>query len=140
MLPIKNTLIAAAVSNSPPAKKIRNVRISADPSMRWCSRCPTRHSTAFQLLQWPLRLSLIEHGRDLLDVDAFLGHTQFVVSDRDDDRGEGISDCGPDRGADECQGLASCGRQHPLKEQIDQAEGDQQEHDPEDLPAMALGQ
>jgi len=28
----------------------------------------------------------IEHRRDLLDVDAFLGHTQIVIGDGNDDR------------------------------------------------------
>src|SRR5215510_13198486 len=45
MSPIMNRLIAAAVSNSPPRKKIRNVRTRKIPSMRCACRlagCPAR--------------------------------------------------------------------------------------------------
>src|SRR5215510_15544280 len=103
----------------PPILSSNLLTLSQIAGARWCS---------------------IKHRRDLLDVDAFLGRAQFVVGDRDDDRGEARPDCSPDRGADKCQGLASCGRQSQLKEWVDQAQEEQQEHDPEDLPAMALGQ
>jgi hypothetical protein len=79
MLPIKNTLMAAAVSNSPPAKKIKNVRISVDPSMRWCSRSRARLAVCAWCRRFvytgraitpPMARALpprIEHGRNLLN-------------------------------------------------------------------------
>src|SRR3954452_4397723 len=41
--------------------------------------------------------SSVEHRRDLLDVDAFLGHTQIMVADHDGDGVVGAPDRGPDQ-------------------------------------------
>src|SRR5262245_54964688 len=88
---------------------------------------------------WPSVWGLIEHRRDLLDVDAFLGHAQVVVGDREKDRGERRSDGGPDRVADKRCRFACRGVQQELKQRADYAEQDQQEKQPEDFPAMPLG-
>src|SRR5215510_13394738 len=77
---------------------------------------------------------LVEHGRDLLDIDAFLGRPQLIIADCGDHRRESIADCDPDHGADECQSLAACAEQHQPEDPVDQAEEHEQERYSEDLP------
>jgi hypothetical protein len=54
------------------------------------------------------RSKSVEHRRDLLDVDAFLGHAQIMIGDSDRDSVIGNPDAVPDPVDDGCKDWPAC--------------------------------
>src|ERR1700730_1234839 len=101
--------------------------------MDGCDKCSR---TAMSLRTRPS----FEYGRDLLDIDAILGHAQVVIGDDREDGIERTPDSTPDHVAGQ-RGDAACHRAQCHVDRVldDKFADDQQDDDPEYFPAMSFG-